>query len=180
MQGFEKDYKILLNKAKSILQKNNYNLSPEDLINEVFLQFYDKKIPYKLELFVLNMRNYFCIEKTIIVNNHQQNVGIYFEHLTCLKCKKERDSSEFNKIRITTGVYVQDKTCKICRRPENAIAVKSYWAKQKENLTDVYIKSLLSNDRKHQKIKRSEITKEQIDMKRMQLKKEPLVDTKGE
>lgn len=175
--NFQTDYPQLLKKAKSILSECNYNLSPEDLINEVYLRMYDKGKEYDIALFTVMMRNYFTQEKSIIINNHQSSINKeIFELVVCDKCKKEKPQTEYNKILIVKGIYTKDKTCKECRKPNNRIAVKSYWQKQKDGLTDTYIKSLLTNGKPNQKYLRSLITKEQIEQKRIELlnKKSPL------
>lgn len=168
--SFEKDYQDLLKKAQIIVSDCNYNLLPEDLINEVFIQMHDSGIKYEKALFIVKMRTYFSKEKTMMQNHHTDvDYKEKFQLIQCEKCKEEKDSSQYNFIRYMEGVYKRDKMCRQCRRPSNKKSVNTYWQKQKENLTDTYIKSLLTNGKPNQKILRSLITKDQIEAKRLEL-----------
>lgn len=202
---FQKDYWELTKYARAIIAKFKSTLTPDDLINSAYVDWFDSNAPYSIDTFRKIMFNSIKTD----IEYHQANVSIEAIGLKskeietdycCIKCNEIKPSSQFVLFIKSRNIKVTYRKCRDCRlqyykdynysyypkkknnrdykdlrnkhsknyidkiRPQHNKNVVNYNLKQKEILSDIYIKTLLRAERTPQ-----EITPQRIREKRQKV-----------
>lgn len=160
--SFEKDYNDLLIYARAVLSKIRISADPHDIVNEAFVIHHDSGEEYNRAK-VLKIISRLCnaeldhllagLSKTKLPNdscckgcNELKPIGLFY----IFTSYKNHNIPNVSTLCKECHKYsIRKKRIKKVRRPGKGINVlwreanKRYQAKQKENLTDVYIKGIL-------------------------------------
>ena len=160
--SFENDYSHLVNYSKALLKSGNFNIEAEDLINDAYLYFVENNIQYSIE----SVKHH--IKKSFYGEVYEKSVQDPLDRdRFCKKCNDTKPISAFtfywssrHKKQIVSEYCAE---CITTNRKFKGYDYK-YKKRQRELLTDVYIKDVIRRNFK------GVITQEMIEQRRENIK----------